>query len=174
MGHEYGIMSSEEIGIGKTEDINEVVGINNTIDQQTSNELTGLEQMMKSPESIKFVELTDKQNALVDESQGMANKISPMFDELAKINLEDTEKVTSLMIPLCREYRIYIDTFSNLVKIIDEKSDLIDKHPIISDELFNGQQNEIKDLLSQHWESQAKILTEEMQYYKEIDRKRVV
>jgi hypothetical protein len=155
--------------IEKSENIDDSMKHVEAYNREATREFNLLKEKAKSPASIKFVELTEKQNSLASEGEMHVKKMYPFINSLTPEVFDEPEKLSDILIPLCTIMKEeYIPAFSELIQTVGAKYDLLNENPEISNELFAGEHETMKELLSHLNNTQNRIFEDEKQAYAEF------
>lgn len=156
--------------IEKSENIDESMKNVEAHNREAFREFDRLKERAKSPASIKFVELTEKQNSLASEGEMLVKKMHPFINRLTPEAFEEPEKLSDILVPLCTIMKEeYIPAFSDMLETISAKQDLLNENPDISTELFAREHEEMKKLIAHLHSSQSRILDDEKRAYDEFE-----
>ena len=133
-----------------------------------------LAERAKSEESLKFVELTARQNKLATKGQELLISVADDIRflqsfadvEVESISEDDFVKGQSALDRICPILSIYPDTIESIVDILDKKISL-SYNPNVRKELFSGS-SIITDGLKELRASQVRILEAEKSSYQEL------
>lgn len=94
--------------------------------------------------------------------------MQPLINRMTPEVSNNQEKLTEILIPLCTILNEYIPVISEIVQVINRKSDLVNEYPIISTELMEGEYDKAKQIMSYMASSQNRILKEEKQAFTDL------
>ncbi len=151
--------------IENSQNVDEVVKNTESFNQNAFAEFQQIKVRAKSPASLQFVNLTEKQNQLANQGMILARQMQPLVNQMTSELVNNPEQLPTVLIPLCTHLREYIPVFSGIVDILSTKSKLIHEQPIVSTELMNGQHEQMKELMSHMLASQSRILEDEKKAY---------
>lgn len=154
--------------VENAETIDERIETTESFNKDATKDFYLLTERAKSPASIEFVELTEKQNSLAERGMDISREMQPLVNRLTPEVVSDPEKLTKILIPLCFNMSEFIPVISDALLIINTKSDLINEHPIIAKELMDDQQDEAKKIMSHMISSQNRILEREKKAYGDL------
>lgn len=163
--HEVESIKTDIDKIEKTDNIDDLVENLESFNEEAFREFEEMKARAKSPATIQFVEMTKKQNDLAARGQAMTREMQPLINNLNQEASDDPEKMKTLLTPLCSRFKEYIPLFSDMVNTVWLKSSLLDKNPVISNELFAGEHEKMKSLIKHLLDSQTRTLEQEKQSY---------
>lgn len=154
--------------IENAQNVDDVVKHTESFNKNAFDNFNEIKARAKSPASIQFVELTQKQNQLANKGMMLARKMQPLVNSMTPELANDPEKLPTVLIPLCSHLQEYIPVFTEIVLILSTKSNLIREQPIVSTELMDGQQEQMQELLTHMLDSQSRVLEEEKKAYETL------
>ena len=136
-------------------------------------EMEILKQRANSSESIKFIELTEQQNRYADESTLYTGKLIPLSKKMESMDpdLSDPVMVNEMLTEFCTTHKKYLASMESVQKILREKLDMVNKYPIILQEIVGGtaeQRKEVKSVMQLMLDNQHNILFQEQQSHKQL------
>lgn len=128
-----------------------------------------LKSRAKSPASIEFIRLTEKQNEIGERASLIAEKIITLSTRLEKMNYETTDEnevkiITDSYANICELSKEHNSIASEIITILQKKIE-ISADPVVFEELF-GSQEGILLLLTRLKDEQVYSLSDQEQIYK--------
>ena len=129
-----------------------------------------LKSRAKSPASIEFVRLTDKQNNLSTEAKIIEKKLDAIYRELENMDFETNDEnefqiITDTYVNYCKLSKEYNSLLSEIVAILNKKVNLLND-PAVTKELTGNTQG-IEELIIRVRDTQVYILADQEQVYKD-------
>jgi len=155
--------------IENAENIEELVKNTESFNKNATKNFEQTKKEAKSPASIQFVDLIEKQNVLAERGLVMTKEMQPLLNSLSPDLINDQEKLTNTLTPLCAILIEYIPVITEVVQIMNAKSELVHENPIIATELMGGRQDKAIEIMSHMADTQSRILEGEKQAYSQLN-----
>lgn len=128
-----------------------------------------LMSLAKSPASIEFVRLTERQNDISVEAETKIKNLDAIYLELENMNLDTNDEnefqiITDTYISYCKLSKEYNSYISEIVAILNKKVELTDDQ-VVKAEIFQNQQGYI-ELVIRIRNNQVEVLADQEQVYK--------
>ena len=136
-------------------------------------EMIIMKQRAQSSESVKFLELTEQQNIHADETTLYTSQLIPLTKKMEKIDpaSSDPAVIREMLTEFCTTHEKYLVSLESLQKILNEKIDLVNKHPVILQEIVGGttnQREEVKSVMQLMLDNQNNMLFQEQQSHLQL------
>lgn len=136
-------------------------------------EMVYMKQRAKAPASIKFVELTQQQNRYADESTLYTSQLIPLIKKMEGMDPASSDPVVvkNMLTEFCTTHKKYLGSLESVQNILIEKLDMINKHPVILQEIVGGtpeQREQVKSVMQLMLDNQSNVLIQEQQYRSQI------
>ena len=151
--------------IEQSESIDEMVKSVDSHNREAAREFEQMQSLAKSDASREFVAITAEQNRLAARGQELVKKMQPLINSITPEIQNDPEKTAQIYTPLCGHLGDYIPILETLLQKISEKQQLVYGNPVISKELYAGQQEKMIELIDYLYSNQSKVYEGEKQAY---------
>ena len=136
-------------------------------------EMVILKQRAKSSASIKFLELTEQQNRHADDTTLYTSQLIPLSKSMENMDpgSSDPALINEKFTDFCTIHGKYLVSLESVQKILNEKIDMVDKHPEILQEIVGGtpeQREQVKSVMQQLLYNQSNMLFQEQQYHMQL------
>ena len=150
----------------KSADVGEEIRFNKLIPRTT--EL--ISDLARSPASVEFVRLTDRQNTLSKKGEERRAELISVYRELEAINLEsdnedELQEAYTKYARYCKLHSEYISLLSEMVEILNQKVVLLED-PSVLEELAGNQQG-VEEIVIRIRNTQFEVLANDEKAYRE-------
>ena len=145
--------------------------------EKATSKFSLLKKKAISPVSIKFVELTEKQNNLSKKGELLMKDIHEFIPIFESMNYESNDEVElknieKTLVDFCELEKSYISLISDIVVILDEKIKLSETEEV-KKEIFENQKG-YDELIIKLRNNQAEILSGEEQAFNELSCNEII